>query len=324
MPETIPMRIITDSRCADYAYPGHPERPARVTRSVQLLRRQSSLPIVWDEPLPVEREILLRAHTAEHLDRLENQLDFDMDTPTYPDIAGHARRSVGGALRALKSARAREHSFALLRPPGHHATRDRAMGFCYLGNVAIAALEARAAGVDKVAVFDFDVHHGNGTEAILLDQPGCAFFSIHQFPAYPGTGRRHQRNCHNYPVAPGLSRQDYREVAEQALEELRLFKPELIAVSAGFDAYSGDPLCQQLLEHEDFHWFGRVLRELAVPMFSVLEGGYSDQLPDLVLAYLQGIAGLPLDVAASGPAIEEEPAASAGDRGLEPPWGQAF
>jgi acetoin utilization deacetylase AcuC-like enzyme len=287
------------------------------------LRQEGSLPLVWDEPFPVDRETLLRAHTSEHLDRLENHLDFDMDTPAYPDIADHARRSVGGALRALKSAQSNESSFVLLRPPGHHATRDRAMGFCYLSNVAIAVLEARAAGVDKVAVFDFDVHHGNGTEAILLDQPGCAFFSIHQFPAYPGTGRRHQHNCYNYPVAPGLSGESYRTVAEQAIEELRRFKPDLIAVSAGFDAYSGDPLCQQLLEHEDFHWFGRVLREMSVPMFSVLEGGYSDQLPDLIVAYLQGVKGLPLDVT-SGATAEEESVPSATDREIEPPWGPAF
>jgi acetoin utilization deacetylase AcuC-like enzyme len=318
------MRIITDSRCADYSYPGHPERPARITRSVQRLRRQNALPITWEEPLDVHQESLLRAHTLEHLKRLDEELDFDMDTPSYPDIGSHARRSVGGALRALEFAQARERAFVLLRPPGHHATRDRAMGFCYLNNVAIAALHARAAGVAKVAVFDFDVHHGNGTEAILLDHPGCAFFSIHQFPAYPGTGRRHQGNCYNYPVAPGLRREAYREVAEQAFEELRRFQPDLIAVSAGFDAYSGDPLCQQQLEFDDFHWFGRVFRELSVPMFSVLEGGYSDQLPDLILAYLHGLEGLSLNSVSSADTNEEQPAAPADERHIKLPWSPAF
>ena len=318
------MRIITDSRCANYSYPGHPERPARITRSVQRLRRQTSLPTVWGDPLPVGRETLLRAHTAEHLQRLDDHLDFDMDTPSYPDIASHARRSVGGALCALKSAQSKEPSFVLLRPPGHHATRDRAMGFCYLNNAAIAVLEARAAGVAKVAVFDFDVHHGNGTEAILLDQPGCAVFSIHQFPAYPGTGRRHQGNCYNYPVAPGLAREAYRAVAEKALDELRRFKPDLIAVSAGFDAYSGDPLCQQQLEMDDFHWFGRVLREMSVPLFSVLEGGYSDQLPDLILAYLHGLEGLPLDTISPTTTVEEDSERPRDDDHVELPWGPAF
>ena len=116
-------------------------------------------------------------------------MDFDADTPAYPQIAAHARRSVGGALQALQSARAGEMAFSLMRPPGHHATRNGAMGFCYLNSIAIAALEARAAGFQRVAVFDFDVHHGNGTEDILLDQPGCAFFSVHQYPCYPGTGQ---------------------------------------------------------------------------------------------------------------------------------------
>ncbi len=316
------MRIITDSRCAEYSYPGHPERPARVTRTVQRLQRQSVLPILWEEPLAVDPETLLRAHTPEHLQRLDDHLDFDMDTPSYPDIASHARRSVGGALRGLKCAQAKQTSFSLMRPPGHHAVRDRAMGFCYLSNVAIAVLAARAAGVAKVAVFDFDVHHGNGTESILMDQPGCAFFSIHQFPAYPGTGRRHQNNCYNYLVAPGLSREGYREVAERAFDELRRFKPDMVAVSAGFDAYSGDPLCQQQLEPEDFHWFGRVLSELSVPMFSVLEGGYSDQLPELILAYLHGLEGLPL--ALVSPDAGEDPIPPEEDPHIELPWGPAF
>jgi acetoin utilization deacetylase AcuC-like enzyme len=289
------MTIITDTRCCGYSYPGHPERPSRIHRSVHRLQKQEALPIQWAEPLPVDDTVLLRAHPAEHLRHLESARDFDMDTPAYPDIDAHARRGVGGALQALAVAQRGGISLSLMRPPGHHATQAQAMGFCYLNSIAVAALEARASGMDRVAVFDFDVHHGNGTEAILLNRPGCAFFSIHQFPAYPGTGRGHTDNCYNYPVPPGLSRGAYREVALRAFDDLRTFQPELICVSAGFDAFRGDPLCQQQLEAEDFHWFGTTFRELGVPLFNVLEGGYSDELPELILAYLQGLQGQALE-----------------------------
>jgi acetoin utilization deacetylase AcuC-like enzyme len=286
------MKIITDIRCAEYSDPGHPESPGRILAALDALKSQHTLLPAWGEPLPVEDASLLRAHSPEHLQRLDIPFDMDADTPAYPQIAAHARRSVGGALQALQSARAGEMSFSLMRPPGHHATRDRAMGFCYLNSVAIAALEARAAGFQRVAVFDFDVHHGNGTEEILLDQPGCAFLSIHQFPCYPGTGQADRGgNCFNFPVPPGTPRAQYRAILETALARLKKFRPDLVAVSAGFDAYRHDPLAEGTLEAEDFHWLGQTLRRLAVPCFSVLEGGYSEDLPQLILAYLSGLAG---------------------------------
>lgn len=286
------MKIITDERCTGYARPGHPERPARVSRTLEKLRGQTELPVVWAEPLPVSDETILRAHSAQHLARLNTPEDFDADTPFFRDIAGHARRSVGAALEALKSARAGEAVFSLMRPPGHHATRHQAMGFCYLNNVAIAVLEALATGVKKAAVYDFDVHHGNGTEAILINQPGAAFFSIHQYPCYPGTGTADVGdNCFNFPVAPRTPREEYRRVFSKAFEGLKNFKPELVAVSAGFDAYARDPLAQETLEVEDYYWLGQSIRGLGVPTFSLLEGGYSDDLPELVFAYLKGLDG---------------------------------
>lgn len=285
------MIVITDERCAAYQQPGHPERPARVARTVEKLREQSRLPITWAAPGPVREEQLLRAHSPNLLSRLAMAVDFDADTPAYPDIRAHAERSVGGALKALDLAREGRQVFSLLRPPGHHATQTRAMGFCYLNSIAIAALEALGRGVRRVAVFDFDVHHGNGTEDILRGRPDCAFFSVHQFPAYPGTGESSHQNAHNYPVPPGASREEYRAALAAALDDLRRYQPALVGVSAGFDAFREDPLSDAALEEEDFAWLGEALRSLGVPVFSVLEGGYSRQLPDLIFAYLCGLAG---------------------------------
>jgi len=288
------MKIITDSRCTAYSSPGHPERPARISRTVERLKSQSDVKITWSEPLPVDEEILERAHSKEHISRVKAVArDFDGDTPAHPDIFAHALRGVGGALQALKTARAGESAFCLLRPPGHHAMRDRAMGFCYLSSIAIAALEALATGTKNIAVFDFDVHHGNGTEAILLNQPHSLFYSIHQHPCYPGTGTSNVGdNCFNSPVAPRTPREIYRKVLSNALAELKKQKPALVAVSAGFDAYARDPIAQETLEAEDFHWLGESIRDLGIPVFSILEGGYSDDLPELILAYLKGIEGL--------------------------------
>jgi acetoin utilization deacetylase AcuC-like enzyme len=286
------MIVITDERCTAYHLPGHPERPARVAGTVEKLRTQTRLPVTWAAPAPVREDQLRRAHSAGLLERLKLPVDFDADTPAYPDIRAHAERSVGGALRALDLALAGETAFSLLRPPGHHATPHRAMGFCYLNSVAIAVLEALARGHRRVAVFDFDVHHGNGTEDILRGRPDCAFFSVHQFPAFPGTGDSSHQNAHNYPVPPGAPRAEYRGELARALEDLRRYQPTLVAVSAGFDAFREDPLSDAALEVEDFAWLGESLRGLGVPVFSVLEGGYSNKLPDLVLAYLCGLAGV--------------------------------
>lgn len=285
------MKIITDPRCTDYSAPGHPERPERISRSLDRLKNQTTLGIDWEKPLPVEESILLRAHSEAHLKRLSQSEVFDGDTPAYPHIAEHARSSAGAALRALEAARKGTPNFSLIRPPGHHALRERAMGFCYLNSIAIAVFEAQATGAKKVAVFDFDVHHGNGTEALLLGRPDCAYFSVHQYPAYPGTGREHQKNSFNYPVPPDSPAEKYREACTAALTELKKFKPDLIGVSAGFDAYKRDPLCQQKMDVEDFHWLGKTIREIGLPVFHVLEGGYSSDLPDLIFAYLKGFSG---------------------------------
>jgi len=284
--------IITDERCTSYARTGHPERPQRISATVEHLKKQGELPLAWVAPGCVADEQILRAHSLEMIERLNVPEDFDDDTPFFEGIGEHARASAAAALDALKLARDGKNVFSLMRPPGHHATRENSMGFCYLNNAAIAVLEAAATGSKRIAVFDFDVHHGNGTEDILLNRPGIEFFSVHQHPAYPNTGAANRgRNGFNYPVAPSASRQTYRAALVHALGDLKHFRPDLVAVSAGFDAYTRDPLGDGPLLAEDFHWLGQELRALKIPFFSLLEGGYSRDLPELILAYLKGVAG---------------------------------
>ncbi|MGH7952415.1 MAG: histone deacetylase family protein [Limisphaerales bacterium] len=286
------MKIITDEKCAGYSRAGHPERPARITATIERLKNQTELPIEWLAPTKISDEKILRAHSLEMLARLKIPQDFDADTPFYENIFDYARASVAAALDALKIARAGENVFSLMRPPGHHATREKQMGFCYLNNVAIAVLDALATGMKKIAVFDFDVHHGNGTEDILLNRDGVAFFSVHQFPCYPGTGSASVgNNCFNFPVAPSAPRETYRATLTRALNDLKNFQPEIVSVSAGFDAYTRDPLADGTLLAEDFFWIGQELRAMNVPFFSLLEGGYSKDLPELILAYLKGVEG---------------------------------
>jgi acetoin utilization deacetylase AcuC-like enzyme len=286
------MKVITDERCTGYRQPGHPERPERISATLRKLREQDDLHIVWSKPAKIDDGVLLCAHTAEHLERLNQEVDFDGDTPYLPDIPNYARASAGAAVETMRAAKAGETVFSLMRPPGHHATPNRAMGFCYLSNMAIAVLEALATGSKRVAVYDFDVHHGNGTEAVLLNKPNIAFISIHQFPCYPGTGGRDVgNNCFNYPVPPQTPRGDYRHVFESALDRLKAFKPDLVGISAGFDAYARDPLAEETLEAEDYYWLGQSFRNLGIPVFSLLEGGYSDDLPELIFAYLKGLNG---------------------------------
>jgi len=284
--------IITDAHCTGYARPGHPERPQRITTSVERLESQTDIAVTWATPSSVTDEQILRAHTPAVLARLKEPQDFDEDTPYFENIDAYARASVAAALDALKLAREGKPSFSLMRPPGHHATREKSMGFCYLNNMAVAVLEALSLGYKRIAVFDFDIHHGNGTQDILLNNPSVEFFSVHQHPGYPETGAaNHGRNCFNYPVGPGTPRMTYRAKLAHALDDLRSYKPDLIAVSAGFDAYVRDPLADGSLLPEDFHWIGATLRALNTPMFTLLEGGYSRDLPELILAYLKGVEG---------------------------------
>ena len=280
------MIIFHDPQCVEYSNPGHPERPERIAGTVSVLKDRHPK-WIWREPQPAKERNLLRAHSRDHVEQIRTAVrDFDVDTPAYPRIFDHAILSAGAAIETALAGVHGERAFSLMRPPGHHATRDHAMGFCYFSNIAIAALAALDSGVERVAIWDFDAHHGNGTEDVVAHNPRLVFASIHQFPAYPGTGARSFANIDNYPVAPDTPRAEHVNAIERALQKLLLSKPELLLVSAGFDAYSGDPLTEMTLETEDFATFGKWLAEIDVPAAGILEGGYSDDLPDLIDVFL--------------------------------------
>jgi acetoin utilization deacetylase AcuC-like enzyme len=296
------MLLLFDPRCADYGSSMRPEQPARVTRSAAHL--QAAHPNwEWRVPTePVSDETLLLAHTPAHLRRLGTPTDFDADTPFFPDIGDHARRSVSAAIEAARHAlKARTPVFTLMRPPGHHATSDQAIGFCYLNQIAIAARFAhRMLGAARVAVWDFDAHHGNGTEAIFHanEAPAGAgvyfFASVHQYPGYPGTGTQdHGPHIRNWPVAPRTPRVAHLAALRASLDAVVSFAPDLILVSAGFDAYVEDPITELTLERDDFATLGQWLRETGRPAAAILEGGYSDDLPLLIDAFLSAWENAP-------------------------------
>jgi acetoin utilization deacetylase AcuC-like enzyme len=280
------MMIFYDPRCLQYFSPGHPERPERIRRTAPLLKDRHP-EWEWQRPCAATDDELLRAHSRQHIERVvDAREDFDLDTPLYPNLETYARQSAGGAIEAARAALRGESTFSLMRPPGHHATRDRPMGFCYFSNIAVAALDALENGAERVAIWDFDGHHGNGTEAIVAHNRRIQFASIHQFPAYPGTGAKSFANVDNYPVAPFTPRNEHVHVAKDSLEKLVTFKPDLLLISAGFDAYARDPLLQMTLEREDFAKFGEWLSNIDILAAVVLEGGYSDDLPELIDAFL--------------------------------------
>jgi acetoin utilization deacetylase AcuC-like enzyme len=295
------MLILHDPQCADYGSSMRPEQPARVTRTAAHLRATHP---DWSWRVPnsafATDDALLLAHTPAHVKRLAQPRDFDPDTPYFPGIGDHARRAVAAALEAAQVAlTTRTPVFSLMRPPGHHATASEAMGFCYLNNIAVAALHAhRHLGAKRVAIWDPDAHHGNGTEAILHPltaggpNVGEFFFaSVHQSPGYPGSGTHDLGpRTRNWPIAPHTPRAAHMAALRDSLDAIVAFSPDLILVSAGFDAYARDPITAMTLEREDFATLGRWLGEAharhGIPAAALLEGGYSDDLPLLVEAFL--------------------------------------
>lgn len=262
-----------------------PEQPGRVVHTAEALRAAHP---EWEWRLPeiADESVVLEVHTKSLIERLQHPPDIDGDTPYFPGIYDHARRAVGSAVAAADSALHGRRAFSLMRPPGHHCTRSQAMGFCYLNQVALAAVHAQHEGSVRVAVWDFDAHHGNGTEDILEGRPGMYFASVHQFPGYPGTGTRSTATCRNYAVAPHSPRAGHMAELARSWDGVLAFRPDLVLVSAGFDAYEGDPITDMTLESADFAELGRWLRQSDLPTAAVLEGGYSGDLPQLIDAFL--------------------------------------
>jgi acetoin utilization deacetylase AcuC-like enzyme len=279
------LTLIFDRSATEFGHAYHPEKPARlINTEAYLLDRHPDW--TWTKPRLATDQEVLRVHAPKHLERLRQPLDFDADTPYYPGIEEHARRAAGAAIGAVDLALDGRNAFALMRPPGHHATPTEAMGFCYLNSIAIAAFYALAIGCERVAIWDFDAHHGNGTEEIVFGNKRVRFASIHQFPGYPGSGTASRANVFNFPIPPDSDAGKHASAVCRALDVLVEFNPDLLLVSAGFDAYAGDPLTEMTLELEHFARFGQRLHAAGLPAAAILEGGYSAELPTLVEAFL--------------------------------------
>lgn len=280
------MTILHDPLCADYGSAMRPEQPARVVKTAAHLKAAHAdwAWLVPDADRADEKTVLL-AHAPAVLARLGHGPDIDDDTPYFPGIREHALRAVSAALHAAHLARDDEPTFSLMRPPGHHATRHQSMGFCYLNQIAITAKFHAAAG-RRVAVWDFDAHHGNGTEDILRGGENLFFASVHQYPGYPGTGTTSAGNIANFPVAPHTPREIHLAALARSWAAVLAFQPDLVLVSAGFDAYARDPITAMTLEADDFAELGRWLGQARIPAAAILEGGYSPDLPRLIDVFL--------------------------------------
>ena len=280
-------KVFTDPSTAGYHSPGHPEAPARVLRPAALLKAGGHAVLPPDVAATEEDARLV--HSPEHLAAVRDGTYSDADTPHHPGIDRIALTSLSGALSAGRSAAAGEPAFSLMRPPGHHAGKSRVAGFCYLNNLAVAVESLLRSGAAKrIAIIDVDVHHGDGTESIMSGREGVLMCSLHQVPLYPGTGLKSRGNCLNFPLPPGTAEGAYLSALELAVSAALDAKPDLLAVSAGFDTYKECPIAQLKLDKPSYRRIGRMLAETKLKRFAVLEGGYAEDLPLLIESFLTG------------------------------------
>jgi len=303
--------LYTDPRFLDHDTGQHPECAERLRQILELLETEQQL-VPADLPTwsPATGEQLARVHLLAHCSTLEQLAESgdgraDADTVVSSASVDVARLAAGALCDAVDRVLTggAKRALCLVRPPGHHALAERAMGFCLFNNIALAAAAALAVGVERVLIVDWDVHHGNGTQACFYDDPRVGFFSVHRWPFYPGTGDAGETGsgdglgmtC-NVPVAFGTSRADYQALVLRELEAFAArIKPELVLVSAGFDSHYADPVGSLGLEVEDFIWLTQSACEIANSyaagrLVSALEGGYNPPvLAQCVAAHWQGL-----------------------------------
>jgi acetoin utilization deacetylase AcuC-like enzyme len=273
--------------------PGHPERPDRVRAIAGALAHASFAMLRREDAPGIDRAAVLRVHPADYADAIEaapparGRVFLDPDTPMSAKSFAAIAHCVGGVTMAVDEVMrgGTKNAFVAMRPPGHHAGTASPMGFCFFNNAAIAARHAQAEhGAERVAILDFDVHHGNGTQEIFWSDPSVLYASSHQMPLFPGTGGRDERgeydNIVNAPLRAGDNGEIFREAMETTLlPRIDAFRPDLIVISAGFDAHRRDPLGSLNLVETDFSWATTRLMEIAEKhakgrIVSVLEGGY--------------------------------------------------
>ena len=271
---------------------GHPEKIDRVTVVIDNFKKLNNKDLIWKKPSKFDRSILEITHNLDYINFVEKSfpekgLSFlDGDTIVSPGSKDATSDAVGSIITAIDGVQNKDfkNAFCAVRPPGHHAEKNKAMGFCIYNNVAVGAnYLINKYKLNKIAIIDFDVHHGNGTQDIFYDNEKVLYISTHQYPYYPGSGTNDEKGKHNnilnIPLPAGTTSEEYLNAYESVLNKIKEFKPEFILVSAGFDAHKDDPLAQLRLESKDFYNITKRTLELSKQycdgkVVSILEGGY--------------------------------------------------